>query len=288
VPWLERADALAALGVCAVVVHVSVQLGRRSITALIDGVPAKLREDLARAVQVPGVVEVRRVRVRQSGPESFVDVVLAVGRHATLDESHEVASRAELAVQRLLPGADVMVHVEPGERAEESVPGLVRSLAARHGLEAHEIRFYDVLGRPSLEMHLELEDAVDVATAHDLASSFEEALRQALPTIERVVSHLEPAGSGPMGAERPASSEEASIRHLVEEVAAQQGGRCQPHDIEVRHVGSELSLSFHCTMDATVPLASAHLATEDLELALRDRLTGLRHVTIHIEPPEKT
>mgnify|MGYP000680689705 CR=1 FL=1 len=40
-----------------------------------------------------------------------------------------------------------MVHVEPSDQIDEGLPGLVRSLAARHGMQAHEIRFYDVLGR---------------------------------------------------------------------------------------------------------------------------------------------
>jgi cation diffusion facilitator family transporter len=286
IPWLEYGDALAALGVCAVVVYVCIELGRRSITALIDGVPQNLRENVARAVQVPGVVEVRRVRARQSGAESFVDVVLAVQRHATLEESHEVASRAEMAIQELLPQADVMVHVEPSDQLDDGLPGLVRSLAARHGLQAHEIRFYDVLGRTSLELHLELQNAVDVATAHALATRVEEELRRDVPSVARIVTHLEPAGRVPLAAGSPATAEELEIQRLVEETARERGGRCQPHDIEVRRVGSDLSLAFHCTIDGGVPLESAHVMTEEIEIALRDRLPRLRHVTIHIEPTD--
>ncbi len=286
VPWLELGDALAALGVCAVVVYVSLALGHRSITALIDGVPQNLRAQVARAVHVPGVAEVRRVRARQSGAESFVDVVLAVDRHATLEESHAVASRAELAVQELLPEADVMVHVEPSDQIDEGLPGLVRSLAARHGMQAHEIRFYDVLGRTSLEMHLELDEAGDVATAHARATRLEEDLRRAVPGVGRIVTHLEPAGCASLDARRPATTEEREIQGLVELLTRERGGLGQPHDIEVRHVGSELSLAFHCTVDGTVPLESAHVMTEEIEAALRDRLPRLRHVTIHIEPAD--
>jgi divalent metal cation (Fe/Co/Zn/Cd) transporter len=36
-----------------------------------------------------------------------------VARDTTLESGHAIADAAELAVQRLLPGADVMVHIEP-------------------------------------------------------------------------------------------------------------------------------------------------------------------------------
>ncbi|MGD0783252.1 MAG: cation diffusion facilitator family transporter, partial [Candidatus Aminicenantales bacterium] len=42
-PWLAKADAVAALGVSAIVVLVSIALGKKTIADLLDGVPATLR-----------------------------------------------------------------------------------------------------------------------------------------------------------------------------------------------------------------------------------------------------
>jgi divalent metal cation (Fe/Co/Zn/Cd) transporter len=76
-----------------------------------------------RALRLPGVTEVVRVRLRRSGPDSFADVTLRVARDTTLESGHAIADSAELAVQRLLPGADVMVHIEPaGTEAPTQAP----------------------------------------------------------------------------------------------------------------------------------------------------------------------
>ncbi len=111
--WLRRADAVAALGVAVIVVWVSIQLGRRTIAELLDEIPRGTRDEVQRALRLPGVTEVVRVRLRRSGPDSFADVTLRVTRDTTLESGHAIADAAELAVQRLLPGADVMVHIEP-------------------------------------------------------------------------------------------------------------------------------------------------------------------------------
>ena len=60
IPWLAQADAVAAVVVAGIVVWVSLQLGRRTVTALLDGVPASLIDEVSDAVKdVPGVVEAR-------------------------------------------------------------------------------------------------------------------------------------------------------------------------------------------------------------------------------------
>ncbi len=82
-PWLAKADAVAAMAVAGIVIWVSVQLGRRTVTALLDGVSATLVDDVTHVIKaVPGVVETQRVRVRRSGPEAFADVQVSVNRNA--------------------------------------------------------------------------------------------------------------------------------------------------------------------------------------------------------------
>ena len=67
IPWLAKADAVAAMGVAGIVVFVSLQLGKKTVTALLDAVPAGLRDEVTRAVRVPGVQEVRRTVFAAAG-----------------------------------------------------------------------------------------------------------------------------------------------------------------------------------------------------------------------------
>jgi len=285
IAWLEKADALAALGVSGIVIYISVQLGSRTITALLDGVPASLTDEVRRLAKVTGVVEVKKVRVRNSGPTIFADLVLTVGRDTSFERTHDIASSVEASVQQRLPGADVVVHVEPGPTPNEGVITTVRLLAARQGLAAHGIRLYSVQDQQALELHLEISDELQVAEAHALATAFEEALRREAPMLGQIITHLEPVGET-ASRRRALISDPNQIRRLMEEVTLELDMACQPHDVHVMSSDEGIALSCHCVVDPSASLTEAHHLTERLETALRARLPGLSRVIIHIEPPE--
>jgi len=288
--WLVKADAVAALGVAAIVLWVSYRLARRTIGQLLDAVPPGLRDDIARAVRLPGVVDVVRVRVRRSGPAAFADVTLRVARDTGLERAHGVATSAELAVHRLLPGADVVVHVEPAEAPDEAglgdIPEAVRAVARRIGLAAHDINVENVLGRRSLELHLEVPDSLNVAAAHDRATAFERALRESVPGLEKIVTHIEPAGPA-VATRRAEPQEEALVIEVLRELARDESLHCDPHEITVRRSGDELGVSFHCALEPDTAITEAHALTERVERALRARLPGLGRVVIHVEPASR-
>lgn len=287
VAWLEKADAIAALGVSAIVVYVSLALGRRTITDLLDGVPAHLREDVVRAAHVPGVLEVRNARIRRSGPEFFVDAVLIVSRHEAFEHAHEISNRAKEAIRRALgqEAADVVVHVAPSREEAEDLTTEVRLLAARHGLAAHDIRLLERKNGTGLELHVEIRGARDVAEAHARASAFEEALRRAVPGLGRIVTHLEPVRSGPAPATEAEADREA-IRRIVSDVAAAAGIVCDPHEIDIEDEAGELAVSLHCAVDPAMELDAAHRLTERFEQALKAGVARVGRVLIHVEPPE--
>ncbi len=112
--WLFRADAIAALGVSVIVIYVSYRLGRRTIAVLMDRAPEGMSTSVRQAMaKLPGVSDVRQVRVRQSGPLTFVDLVLSVKADTSVERAHGIAAEAENTVHQLVPKSDVMVHVEP-------------------------------------------------------------------------------------------------------------------------------------------------------------------------------
>jgi divalent metal cation (Fe/Co/Zn/Cd) transporter len=73
----------------------------------------------------------------------------------------------------------------------------------------------------------------------------------------------------------------------LERLRNEGGFDCQPHQITLRRIGRELSLTFHCTVDAQTSLAAAHALTERIEGDLRREIADLGRVVIHVEPPEK-
>jgi cation diffusion facilitator family transporter len=282
-PWLEKTDALAALAVAILVVVVSLRLGRKSLSDLLDSVPRHLQEEVTNAAgAVAGVEDVKQVRLRRSGPSTFADVTLGVDRGATFERTHEIADEAERAIRRVLPGADVVVHLEPVAQDDEDVQQTVRVVAARHELRPHNVRLYKDADRQWLELHLEVDASLSLGQAHRQVTEFEHELHTLIPSLDRVVSHIEPvdAASAILPAQ-PAG--EKQVRAAIEEFLRIHPA-IHPHDLQIQQGREGLSVSFHCTLEASTAITAAHEMTHQFEEHLRARVRDLNHVVIHVEP----
>jgi cation diffusion facilitator family transporter len=111
----SRADSIAALLVAGLVLFSAGRLMRRNVQVLMDSAPSSATQEAARAAieSIPERVSLRRLRMREVGGRSFADVVVGVPAGADVVQGHAVASAIEEAIERVLPGSDVVVHVEP-------------------------------------------------------------------------------------------------------------------------------------------------------------------------------
>jgi cation diffusion facilitator family transporter len=86
---LHNADAVAALGVAVIVIYISLQLGKRTVMALLDTAPNGLEEKIKKTVEgVPGVTNCHQIRIRQSGPDTFIDAHVLLDGRLSLNEAH--------------------------------------------------------------------------------------------------------------------------------------------------------------------------------------------------------
>src|ERR1700691_2927786 len=93
IPWLAKADPIAALFVAVIVVYVSSRLARQTIDTLLDAAPAGVRGHIIEAdYSVDGVLDVDRVRIRRAGSRYFTDVSVAMSRTVTFQKSEQVAN----------------------------------------------------------------------------------------------------------------------------------------------------------------------------------------------------
>jgi cation diffusion facilitator family transporter len=111
---LHEADAVAALGVAVIVIYISLQLGKRTVMALLDTAPKGLEDEIKKAVEgIPGVTDCHQMRIRQSGPDTFIEAHVLLAGDLSLNEAHALTEQIEKVVQKLSPSADVTVHPEP-------------------------------------------------------------------------------------------------------------------------------------------------------------------------------
>jgi len=283
IAWLTRADAAAALIVAGIVIHVSFQLGKRTVSALLDAVPAELTAEIGQAIMVPGVLRAGRVRARRSGADAFADVTVMVARDTSLEQAHDIAAAVEEEVHNIMPGSDVMVHLDPVESDNESMLQVIRLTAARHGLGVHGIRIYNIHGKEYMEQHIEVSEDYTLEKAHAQTTRFEEALHDLFPRLAQIITHIEPVGDS-SARRQPGQADPGQIRRVLLALPEVREAGLDIHDLLVNSVGGELNIAFHYALASDLPITDAHLLTERIERSLRQRIPNLGRVVIHTEP----
>jgi cation diffusion facilitator family transporter len=282
--WLVHADAVAALVVALIVIYVSLRLGKRATDVLLDTAPRGLAQKIEERVEdLDGVRECAQVRVRRSGAENFVDLVLAIDGDATFDRAHEITARVELVVRELIPRADVLVHYEPTEAGADIV-ALVARAARGMGAQAHNTWVREVGGRYYVELHLEVDGRSSLDAAHDLASRLESEVKEAVREVAEVIVHLEPAGDaerhGTLMDRENRTRLEATVVSSVDELIGQ--GMC--HHVTIWEENRGLAASLHCLLAPGLSVEEAHELSQRIEEHLRQQIPELERVVVHMEP----
>ncbi len=281
---LSKADAVAALVVAAIVVQVSLELGKRTVDALLDTAPPGMAAAITEQVgKVPGVQHVEGVRVRQAGPEAFVDVTVSVGRSLSVEESHAIATAVEDSVRKLAPRADVMVHIDPRDDIGENLLRQVRQIARTMRLEVHNVNVERLHEKVYVTLDLEVAPTLTLGEAHEVASALERRLRETLPGAAGVVTHIEPRSQVVLrGYDVTADSPHvvAALREAVNDLPLLTG----VHNIKVLKTDGQLNVSVHCTFDPSSSIQAVHDVADQLRERVRKAVPGVERVTVHTEP----
>jgi cation diffusion facilitator family transporter len=283
--WLAKSDAVAALGVALIVIYVSLQLGQRTVSVLLDAAPPGLAEQIAaEAGQVPGVQGAGPVRVRQAGASIFVDLTVDVDRSASLEEAHQIATAVDERVSTLVRRGDVVVHVDPVRRAGESLSQTVSAIAARLGLRTHNVHAHEVRGRYFVDLHVEVPAELTLGQAHDRVSHLELAVRDELPQVRDIHSHIEPIAASVAPGAPLTSEEEEALRAQIAAIAKEVSGLRGYDRLHIRSGPDGYDVAFHCLADPDLSVTEAHRLADEVEKRIQTRIPGVSRVLVHVEP----
>ncbi len=278
----QEGDAVAALLVAGIIFVAAARLTLENARVLMDTSPAEAREQARHAVEAIGDgVELRRLRLRESGGRYFADAVVAVPPGAAVVEGHATADVIEAAVRDALPGSDVVVHVEPRQEGLDlRQRALAIALAEPLVSEVHDIVLYQHDRGVSISLHLKLPAETDLQTAHEVAERIETALRLE-PGVRHVQTHLEPLEE-PLpttDAQADTVGDEAAIRRLV----SRRTGR-PPLQLSILETARGRVVFLTIAVDEAVGLAEAHSTASQLEEDIRRDRPDLSDVVVHTEP----
>jgi cation diffusion facilitator family transporter len=281
---LVRADAVAALGVAVIVIGVSYRLGKRTVDVLLDrapdGLPGKIAEAAAGA---DGVLNVGQVRVRRSGPRAFVDLNVSVDRNLPFERSHAIADAVELAVQCVAPDADVVVHTDPEEYERETLADRIRAVASMNQMAVHNIGVHAEHDGTLVDLHLEVDDHLDLEHAHRMSQIIEREIGAGIPGIGRVNVHIEARGTG-VGNGKDVTVEQSALVARIQAIADEVMGSPRCHALTLRQLDDKFTVALHCTFNRSLPVAQVHDISTRIELRLQESIPNLQRVLVHAEP----
>jgi cation diffusion facilitator family transporter len=283
--WLVKADAVAAFVVALIVVYVSLQLGRRAVAALLDAAPPGLIERVsAETERVPGVQTVGPVRIRQGGAHTFVDLTVGVERSASLEKAHQIAAIVEERVAALTGQGDVVVHVDPVQRPDESLPQTVSAIAGQMDLRTHNIRAHQVQGRYYLNIHVEVSPDMRLDQVHQRVTLLEQTLYDELPDVKEINTHIEPIAMAALADPAHGGEAVARLRQRILALAEQVTELRGCHNVRIWPGPDGYQVVLHCLADASLSVAEAHRLADEFEKQLQVSFPDIGQVLVHVEP----
>jgi cation diffusion facilitator family transporter len=292
VSWLSYADPVAAILVSVMILRLTWKLTRETSDILLDATPTAVRDQILREVRsVEGVLAVEQARVRRAGSATFADLTLALPRSFTFEHTNELVQATTEAVQRVVPDADVVIHTVPRQSSTESIFDRVRAVAARSNVGVHEVSVQSVEGKLRVEQHVELNETMTLAEAHNFVTAMEAEILREVPELSSVLTHIEsqPATieralevTGPLGSQ--VESEADRIARSLRAAARAFPEILDVHEILVGRTGEHIQLSCHCTLPDALTMQRVHEVITGLEDRLKLECPEVGKVLIHPEP----
>jgi cation diffusion facilitator family transporter len=116
-------DPITALVVAVAIVYAGVSILNRTSRVLVDeALPAEELAAVRRAIADYGAPEVagfHKLRARRAGSRRYVDLHVQFRDGTSLKRAHELSHELQSEIRRRLRGADVLIHLEPEEAADQ-------------------------------------------------------------------------------------------------------------------------------------------------------------------------
>jgi cation diffusion facilitator family transporter len=110
-------DSITALAVAAAIVVAGLRIIRRSSGVLVDeALPDEEMdriEGVIAAARTDEVAGYHRLRARRAGPRRYIDLHVQYRSGTSLERAHQLAHQMRDSIEAALPGAEVLIHVEP-------------------------------------------------------------------------------------------------------------------------------------------------------------------------------
>lgn len=286
--WL---DPVIAMGVAFLIIRAAWQITRKSFLPLLDS-PASAEEE-AEIQKVMGEfrpqgTDFHKLRTRRAGGSLHVDLHMGFRPGVSLERGHELSHELKARIEESLPGARVLIHVEPSReievlKEEDETVRCMRAELLKDGrvCQIRGLRAARYNRQLRVEVDLNLDPAVTLAESHALSRDLQSRLTACFPDVNELVLSFHP-GDGWQNAIHEDDKEQ--IAGLVGEHESSCAGI---HQLEVVSSGGRHRVNLRLGLPRSLPLSVAHSVGRHLEEDIRGLFPEGVEVDLHVEPCEE-
>lgn len=282
------ADPLSAMLVSIIIIITTFRLTKKAFDSLMDRVPQGLREKISKEIStMQGVEGIKNFRIRSSGSNIFIDMVILISRIKMFSTTHEIMDSVEKRIKELAPNSDIVIHSEPIETKNETINDKIRMIVNSEGFKCHDIFSNKMDNDVFSELHVEINDTNDLNLAHKKISELENKIIKAIPVISKVKIHLDEPSELLFDTVDITSKSNELIRN-VENILKEKEYIQNFYDIKVISSNDKLRVSLSCEFDKGLSFDDVHDKVTILEskiyLHIKELYPNLSNVIIHAEP----
>lgn len=252
---------------------------------LVDTAPFPPEEIRALLADIPHVPEVVRARSRGPVDAAHIDIDLRVPPAMTAEQTNNLAYAVRQHLRDAYDGlAEVEVHFAAHHANGRDAVLTARAYADARGLGTHEVQISRDERGLVLEMHVEVDAGQTLQEAHAQVTALEGDVHEALPHLDRVVTHIEPAPHTQPDSNADDTAAVTRINQAAAELLHKEYPAVDWHELVARQMPHGYALNVHAALPPQMSVEAAHEVAESAETFLRARLSSLSRVTIHTEP----
>ncbi|MEM1586341.1 MAG: cation diffusion facilitator family transporter [Candidatus Bathyarchaeia archaeon] len=279
-------DSSASLILSALLTFLSVKFIWSNFMELSDTAPReaiiKIREQIIDSSG--GLFTYENLKVRRIGDKFFIRATLKVPDYIGLEEAHNITTKIENNILRVLGDAEISFHIEPsgikGVRTREFIREIVSEFKDIVDVHDINITYYDRGVHVSL--HIRVDSRMPLSKAHEIAEKIERAIYESMKGVENIFVHIEPSDIEPV---RGSTMSDVEMNKIVQSVIEKYGDKIRLKRIITYMAEGKRQANIECILDRSAPVEEAHKIAHEIESRIKERISEST-VSVHVEPSE--
>ena len=301
---IQFLDPYFSIGLSILIIITSINLSREGIKDLIDVNPvnALIIEEIKLSVfNLDHVNGVEKLKVRFSGNTLFLEIRLSVEDHISVVHANEITKAIRALSKKFFPSFNVETLVEMNPLSGESSLGeKILNLLYTMKSEFKEIsdfkdlNVFRIENKYFLSLAIVVDDSLSLEEAHKLSNLFESQLKEQIPFIARIITHIESKtmlkksltdhlSCTPIEPKKKKEIQD-SLSNLLKSIPEVKGY----HGLELWAALDFCILELHIFFKGALNISRVHILITEVEQQIKNtlKIDNLTEVILHSEPIE--